>query len=72
VYYELIDPEQVEQELRKSTKKLTAKDIATRIGVDPGALSRALNGQRVWASTIEAIAEAIGKDPPDIARESRQ
>lgn len=72
MYWKLLDPDSTKVELRRSTKKLTVKDMAQKIGVDPGALGRALRRQRVWASTVLAIAEAVGKDPLDIAQESTE
>jgi hypothetical protein len=70
VYYKLIDPAGVLNQLRHSTKKLDPKDIARTIKADSGALARALEGERVWASTIEKIAEAIHENPADIAKEA--
>jgi transcriptional regulator with XRE-family HTH domain len=67
VYYRLIEPDRVWGQLKRSTKRLNAKDVARVIGVDSGALARALAKQRVWASTIERIAEAIHENPADIA-----
>jgi hypothetical protein len=70
VYYRLTEPDRILNQLRHSTKKLDPKDIARAIGADSGALARALERQRVWASTIERIAEAIHENPADIAEEA--
>lgn len=70
MYYSLVDPEGTERELKRRMKCLTIKECAERVGIDPGALSRALRGQRVWPQTVRAIAEAIQRDPLDIAQET--
>jgi transcriptional regulator with XRE-family HTH domain len=70
VYYRLIEPDRIWNQLKRSTRRLNQKDVAKAIGTDPSALARALAGERVWASTIEKIADAIHENPADIAQEA--
>jgi hypothetical protein len=70
VFYKLLDPTETFRELRHEKGCLTIEECAKLIKVDPGALSRAIDKQRIAPKTLRAIAKAVKRNPLDIARES--
>jgi hypothetical protein len=70
MYYELLDPAETFRELQHEKDCLTIEECAKLIKVDPGALGRAVTGQRIAPKTLRAIAKAVNKSRLAIARKS--
>jgi hypothetical protein len=70
-YMKLLEPEGVKARLMEEYNLLYDYELETLLGISATAAKNAFSGEKIWPTTVQAIATKLGVKPRSIAQEAK-